>query len=193
MRIFTIKLAGLYKMYAGNYTNNVKNEDIIRCVLEDGLNMVTKPEVIAIHPSANPTFTVKCENEGHMYLSDFSTEDQGAAMSKALMTAMDYPHTDVTIRVNGDIAYLNQSGFSHKPERWEMQSSGWLAFEAKEKYTSERGELLVGLDRRNRKVIQGSWLGDVKGKLTSHGKVFRYNPNSFKKAVEWLNKLEGSE
>lgn len=192
--IFVLKLGPLYlkssptEAWTHDPAEAVKGSLSLIQVLKHGSG-----EVIAIHPSETPTFRVKCDYQGGIYLSDFVTDNQGAAISEALLRSMDYPHTDIIIEVEGTNAYLNQSGFSHKPEKWEMQSSGWLSFEAKGEHTSEHGKLVVGFDSLTRKVIQGSWLGDVDGKLTSHGKVFRYNPNSFKKAVEWLNKLEGSE
>lgn len=192
--IFVIRLGPLYLTESGSipWTSNPNNLDIKTFTLDVAKIAVGGKETIAIHPSANPTFTVKCENEGHMYLSDFSTEDMGAAISKALLTAMDYPHTDVTIRVNGDVAYLNQSGFSHEPECWVVEPSGWLAFEAKGTYTSENGELFVNTNRQGKRFIRGSWTSTKSGEHQHETRTFNYNPNSFKKAMEWLNKLEGS-
>lgn len=116
MRNFTVKLAGMYRMHEGNYTNNPEHPDIIRCTLEDALNIATHSEYADVHPSApKDAVTYKAVMEG----SDVFCEWWHRGMVTDWAQVRAAQGNDVYIEVDG--YYYNRSGFSKTREYWKPE------------------------------------------------------------------------
>lgn len=137
MRSFAVKVADMYMMYGRHFTTNPDHPEIIRCTLEDALNIASAPEYVAVHPSADPNDVIL---QG--FLDDGRTNQ---ANYRHRQFIEDWANMwvdegqNVIIRVLGENGFYTNNGFSPSPVPWAKKEFKPKQFRKRGRPYKERG------------------------------------------------------